>query len=122
MRRLVVIFLAFLVAFQASWTLAATYCQHEGAGKAAHLGHHPHEHASVDAKKVAGTPDGAVDSSLPGADSDCSTCHAAAAAVLLATPQVLAGPLARERFVLPPSDAPPAPVTRIDRPNWSALA
>ena len=122
MRRLVVIFLAFLVVFQASWAVAAPYCRHEGTSKATHLGHHPHEHASVDAKKAADTPDGTVDSSLPGADSDCSTCHAATAALLFAAPRVVAEPLARERFVPPPSGAPPAPVTRIDRPNWPALA
>ncbi|MFM1991656.1 MAG: cobalt-zinc-cadmium resistance protein CzcI [Pseudomonadota bacterium] len=124
MRRLVFLVLAFLVAFQASWAMAAPYCLHERSATPMHFGHHQHEHVhesgSLDEGSDRSSAVGETSVGLP--DADCSACHAASPAVMLAAPSVESLPDKRERFILAPSAAPPERVTRIERPNWGRLA
>jgi hypothetical protein len=122
MRRLAFLVLAFIVAFQASWALAAPYCQHERDAAISHLGHHEHEHDSgLDSPGDAGSSS-STDGLLSGVDADCVGCHMAAPAVMLDAPSIGSPPSIREHFVLALPAAPPPPVSLIERPNWSALA
>lgn len=120
MRKPLLFLLALLVAFQASWALAAPYCLHERTGVSTHFGHHQHEHeaAAVEASGDASVPE----SLLPGGDSDCAACHAATPAVVLSTPSTDPLPPVRERFIIAEPAAPLAPLALIERPSWPALA
>ncbi|RZL38374.1 MAG: hypothetical protein EOP35_05950 [Rubrivivax sp.] len=122
MRRWLTIFLLVLLPLQFSWGAAAAYCQHESAGAARHLGHHPHEHkaevgktslsdaAQLEAHKAhkAGQP----------CDSDCAFCHLGSATALIAA---LPAPPPQQASLIAPDDAR-AFSTRapdlLDRPNW----
>lgn len=138
MRRWLSILLLVLLPFQFTWSVAASYCGHESAASARHVGHHGHKH-------VTAAGDGAGDASLSSAksakstqtsagepaaeppakspsklalDTDCGTCHLSAAksvpGVVTALPvlvaQVLA-PLTAPRFSTRAPDHP-------ERPNW----
>ncbi|UXH77394.1 cobalt-zinc-cadmium resistance protein [Roseateles amylovorans] len=92
MRRWIHVFLLLVLPLQFSWGVAATYCQHEASPRAAHFGHHTHQHrdSGVDAtsktsaktsdpsdktSKVNGHADGSVKLTKLSADGDCGTCH-----------------------------------------------
>ncbi len=122
MRKLVFLVLAFVVAFQASWTLAAPYCQHERDAAMTHFGHHEHDHGSKLGGPVGAESPDSTDGLLAGVDADCVACHMAAPAVMLEAPSIGSLPPIREHFVLALPAAPPPPVSLIERPNWSALA
>ncbi len=122
MRKLVLFLLAFIVAFQASWALAAPYCQHERDAATTHLGHHEHDHGSGLDSPAGAEPSGSMDGLLAGVDADCAACHMAAPAVMLDEPSIGSPPPIRKHFVVALPAAPPPPVSRIERPNWSALA
>jgi hypothetical protein len=117
MKRYLAIFLLVLLPLQFSWAAIASYCEHETAVAAEHLGHHTHDHGSADhqesSKKTAQSA---------GMDHDCATCHLGCAAALvsdlntttLATDnvhplllQVIVSQLSRERP---------------ERPQWPVLA
>ncbi len=122
MRKLVFLALVFVVAFQASWTLAAPYCQHERDAAITHFGHHEHDHGSKLRGQVGAESPDTTDGLLSGVDVDCAACHMAAPAVMLDAPSIGSLPPIREQFVLALPAAPPPPVSLIERPNWSALA
>lgn len=122
MRNLAILVLAFVVALQASWALAAPYCQHERDAATAHFGHHEHDHDSGLDVQVSAESSGSMDGLLTGVDADCVGCHMAAPAVMLDAPSIGPLPPLREHFVLALPSAPPPPVSLIERPNWSALA
>ncbi|HEX6736331.1 MAG TPA: hypothetical protein VF096_16100 [Azonexus sp.] len=115
MRRLIAVFLLFLLPLQFSWGVAATYCQHETVPNAQHFGHHAHQHADE--------ADQAGDTQLPGAiDNDCGFCHAGCLAALVDL-GVQAVALPAEAFaggLSAPSASPP--VAQPERPNWRVLA
>ena len=118
MRRWIVLIVLCVFSLQACWAAAAAYCQHETAPRAAHLGHHAHDH-----KAQAGTPDAGLDA--PGAltpDLDCHACHGVGACVSAAVIGLAAAPAA----AAPPQRIPPAlptpPPARVDRPDWQDLA
>jgi hypothetical protein len=122
MRKFVFLVLAFVVAFQASWTLAAPYCQHERDAATTHFGHHEHDHGSGLDSLVGAESSNSMDGLLAGVDADCLACHMAAPAVMLEAPSIGSLPPLREHFVLALPAAPPPPVSLIERPNWPALA
>lgn len=109
-KKLLLIMLLAILPIQASWAMAAVYCQHE-ASRASHYGHHGHEHqAQLD-------DDGASKSKLS-KHGDCEVCHHAVQASAPAGEAVLA--LAAVAAYAPPgalhyhsfiADGPP-------RPNW----
>lgn len=113
MRRLFALFLLVSLPFQAAWAIAATYCEHEAAPLAWHLGHHAHDHADDHAP---------ADDDLPGAiDNDCGTCHATSPALPgVMTPVVLDSIACLAERPIPPPTTAQTP--RPDRPNWQAPA
>ena len=118
MRRFVALVLLCLFSLQASWAVAAAYCQHESSPDAAHFGHHVHDHATDTAQLE--PSDESVGASA--ADLDCHACHACTACL---TPDVTGVALA-------PNDASPSgqhdptlpapPHEPLDRPDWQVLA
>lgn len=44
MRRILIVFMLFLLPLQVSWGAIATYCKHETGVAAKHIGHHEHQH------------------------------------------------------------------------------
>ncbi|MBK7648324.1 MAG: hypothetical protein IPJ12_14525 [Betaproteobacteria bacterium] len=115
MRRWLAVFLLVLLSLQITWSVAATYCQHETGATAHHFGHHEHKHQADDSAKAA-------KGQLSGIDSDCAVCHASCIAVLtsVANAQQVAGGVADHAWsphflTSPPSDLP-------ERPNWSISA
>lgn len=121
MRRFAALLLLCVFSLQACWAVAASYCQHESAPVAAHLGHHAHAHQADDAKADAG-PGGSGASGAPAADLDCHACHAHHASVTPAPLAFAAAPAA-----LPPPQwvggaLPAPPAARVERPNWQGLA
>lgn len=81
MRRLVVVLLMFLLPLQATWGMAASYCQHEQEATIGHFGHHTHQH-----KANAGNLEKAKSSASVGVDGDCEVCHLGTVQVVTATP------------------------------------
>lgn len=122
MRRFAALVLTCLLALQAGWAVAASYCQHESqrdsASAVAHFGHHTHQHPVADAKADAGVD--APGTPLP--DLDCHACHASQASVTPAPLAFGAAPAA----AAPPQRAdealPAPPRARRERPNWQSLA
>lgn len=120
MNRVVPFLLALLVAFQATWALAAPYCEHEQGPDVMHVGHHSHEHVDV-ASGLEGDASADAKSSLS-SDTDCPGCHGgcpslAYAELLLTEAAYHAAP---DRG--PTGAPPPSPVFTLERPNWLALA
>jgi hypothetical protein len=115
-RRLVALLLLVFLPLQFGWAAAAPYCQHEADSQVQHFGHHGHQHHDA-------ADESSTDGKLSGdVDSDCSACHAGAAAVLvglvfLTGPSGAHDPVDAYRFSLASS-----PATLPERPNWSALA
>ena len=122
MRKLVFFVLAFVVAFQGYWALAAPYCLHERDAALAHFGHHEHDHDSGLDVQVSAESSGPIDGLLTGLDADCLGCHMATPAVMFDAPSVGSLPPLREHFTLALPAAPPPPISLIERPNWPALA
>ena len=85
LRRTVSLVLAFIMAFQLSWTVAGTYCMHESGRAAEHFGHHPHVE---DADEF---PVASKDKQTPAKQlvvhPHCASCHATAPVIY--TPQPL---------------------------------
>lgn len=69
-KKLFVLFLFALLQLQFSWSMAATYCQHEGEKATRHFGHHPYQH---DARQDLSSDDGKVS----GFHADCGYCQLA---------------------------------------------
>lgn len=126
MRRFVALILLCVFSLQACWAAAASYCQHETAPAAAHVGHHAHQH-QADGPDHAGidTPDTPDAPGTPGTlvpDLDCHACHACHACI---TPDLQA--LACASAVTPPpqritGELPAPPLARVERPDWQTLA
>ncbi|MBW8759716.1 MAG: cobalt-zinc-cadmium resistance protein [Burkholderiales bacterium] len=115
MSRIAALLLALALLFQASWAVAATYCQHEDAPKPAwHFGHHDHVHKSADGKKE---PGGSL-----AADDDCVFHHAGQAAIAPTSLDAFAA--AVQAAVNPPGPffSASAPTREPDRPRWLRLA
>ena len=130
MRRLLLIFLLVFAPFQFIWAAASPYCEHEAAPKAAHFGHHEHEHEKHVGAKVglaelthaSETRAEGVVISASAADMDCHACHGAGNAVALGmSAQAIVVTVAR-----PDAQAAPLwrlpPLSRPERPRWPALA
>jgi hypothetical protein len=83
MRRWLLLFLLAVIPMQLSWAALASYCQHETVpAKAAHFGHHQHDHQDqagdrhgVDLAKAKGDHAGDDTKSPLALDDDCSYCH-----------------------------------------------
>lgn len=71
-RRILLIFLLFIVPFQLSWGAAAAYCKHESNPAVSHFGHHGHKHAASNEESKF-SPAKLQFS----ADSDCTVCQSA---------------------------------------------
>ena len=79
MRRWLFVFMLLVLPFQFIWAAAAPYCAHEAASAASkHPGHHQHVHQGGNDVAQAGD-DGA---GFGANHTDCTSCHAAAAAAL----------------------------------------
>jgi hypothetical protein len=99
MRRWLVVFLMAVLPLQLSWAAVAAYCQHEqGPAKAAHFGHHDHEHHDDGA---AGEDENAKKGPLA-LDDDCGTCHLGHAQTLLSDAPAMAPPVLPPRVALQP--------------------
>jgi len=68
MRRFVITLMLLVVPLQATWAVAAAYCQHENGAPAQHFGHHDHQHHTQADDKTSSNP-------LLAVDADCSSCH-----------------------------------------------
>lgn len=115
MRRLLAIFLLLFLPLQMSMAAVAMYCEHESGSKAAHLGHHEHEHEASDNT-------GSDDQTTKGAHLDCGPCHASCALPLCSPEQALnvsAMHLSASAVASAPSAPPPS---RPERPKWFSLA
>lgn len=118
MRRWIVLIVLCVFSLQACWAAGAAYCQHENTPRAAHLGHHAHDH-----KVERATPDANPDAS--GAltpDLDCTACHGVAACVSVAVIELAAAPAASAPPRRIASALPTPPPARVERPDWQALA
>ncbi|MFL6678960.1 MAG: cobalt-zinc-cadmium resistance protein [Burkholderiaceae bacterium] len=115
MRRSFALFLALALLFQMSWSVAATYCEHETSSKASmHFGHHVHVHKPSDAKKTA--------SNQFAVDDDCSYCNAVHAAIIpMAPPSAAPGATAKAEISQPLLHGS-ATARAPDRPQWRRLA
>lgn len=74
MRRIVLICLLLMLPTQWTWAAVASACRHESGTAARHLGHHEHEHHHGQAAAAA-QGDAGADTTGPGFDADCATCH-----------------------------------------------
>lgn len=114
MRSLLFIFLLVCLPFQSTWAMASSYCKHETGKTANHLGHHSHQHRSVDSK----FPDG----SSPGVKhQDCEACHAQLTDLLISELSQHAG----MQLFFVSSSSPPDPQSVLhagpEKPNWYAV-
>lgn len=76
-----------LLPLQATWGMAASYCQHEQGANVGHFGHHTHKHqvaADVSGKAKVSVSDGI--------DVDCEVCHLGTVSMASATPTAPAVP------------------------------
>lgn len=81
-----------LLPLQLSWAAAAAYCQHEKQpARAAHFGHHEHQHHDQGAAKKAKDGHGDKKATLT-VDNDCGTCHLGHAQTLLSDAPAVAPP------------------------------
>lgn len=132
MRRCLAIVLLALLPLQFSWAAVAVYCGHESAVRAAHFGHHTHQHPAdagadaADKSKKAEAASAAkkadAGSSMHGQHPDCGQCQGCTAVLplpadtlppadLAAAPRAAATCHARTLAPLPP-----------ERPQWAARA
>jgi len=113
-KKILLILLLTILPIQYAWSMAAVYCQHEPA-KAAHFGHHGHQHQAQ-------AGDDAGQDKPAKVHSDCEVCHhavqasvpAGAALVLAAAPCAHAPP-SPSRYLSFISDGPA-------RPDWLLVA
>lgn len=108
-----------LLPLQWGWAAAAAYCLHEAAPeRAAHLGHHEHQHQAADAPDAAGQGDLAA----PGSDMDCGICHGVGASM---PHPVAAPPASILEARMAPRPSPPVKgiaQTPPERPQWALPA
>ena len=109
MRRFLILLLMIMLSLNAAFAAAAGYCQHQKESpKAAHFGHHMHQHdRSADKSTDTG----------PQIDPDCGFCHLSFSSFVPALspmlgdnspPQLLAPPVAEFRSAtVDPFDRPP---------------
>ncbi len=125
MRRLLLVFLLLFMPLQSIWAAASPYCGHEAAPQASHFGHHVHEHQADEQaapSQTSETPDHRGLATSGTADMDCHACHGAGSGMALsASAQAIVVALARPAQQVPPAWVLP-PLSRPERPNWSALA
>jgi hypothetical protein len=79
-RRLVVVILMLLLPLQATWGMAASYCQHEREANVGHFGHHTHQHQGG-----ADSAENATGNVANGVDVDCEVCHLGTVPMVIAT-------------------------------------
>ena len=82
MRRLLLVFLMFVLPLQWAWASAASVCAHEELSTGAHFGHHEHDHQK--AAHAADPTDGGESGSLS-THPDCGVCHGTTSGVVPAT-------------------------------------
>lgn len=70
MRRLLLVFLMFLLPLQSTWAAAAGVCAHEQERVVSHFGHHAHEHVAPAVEPEPEQPGGALEY-----HADCNVCH-----------------------------------------------
>lgn len=117
MKRYLAIFLLVLLPMQLSWAAVTGYCQHETGVGSKHLGHHSHEHQSMEHES-------STDASphLAELEHDCASCHLGCAAALTSQQSILAlvssdhQPFDYHGNFPRWSKAPP------ERPQWPLLA
>lgn len=85
LRRIVSLVLAFIMAFQLSWTVAGIYCMHESGRAAEHFGHHPHVEDGDEFPVV--SKDKQTPAKQLVVHPHCASCHATAPVIY--TPQPL---------------------------------
>lgn len=90
-KKLILIFLLFIVPLQFAWAAAGAYCQHEQETSSMHFGHHAHSH---DGKHDAADSKAKVSK----VHLDCSSCHATANAILISSATFTLRPSALEYF------------------------
>lgn len=116
MRFWLIVFLAILMPLQLSWAATGRYCQHESDVSSKHVGHHTHQHRTLDRAE----PDGDFSKTIA-VDVDCGTCHAGCS-MAIQDPDVVKEVdltlVVAPRLIARPS---PAPEDRPDRPQWDAL-
>ncbi len=118
MRRFVALVLLCLFSLQASWAVAAAYCEHESSPDAAHFGHHVHDHATDG-------PQQDLPDDSPGAlaaDLDCHACHACTACMTPGAPGVALAPNGTSQSAHQDPTLPAPPLEPLDRPDWQSLA
>ena len=115
MKRLLLILLLAILPLQATWAAVATYCQHEKESTSRHFGHHQHKHEHE--HQHAQAEEQQKDSSIK-FHTDCLTCQAAAAAMII--PAVDAVPIEAASVVQVSSDPLliSFPSSRPEKPKW----
>ncbi|MGV3741162.1 MAG: cation efflux protein, CzcI family [Burkholderiaceae bacterium] len=113
MKRLLLILLLAILPLQATWAAVATYCQHEKESTSRHFGHHQHEHEHQHAQAEEQQKDSSIKF-----HTDCLTCQAAAAAMII--PAVDAVPVETASAVQVSSDPllTSFPSSRPEKPKW----
>jgi hypothetical protein len=117
MKKYLAIFLLLLLPMQMSWAAVTGYCQHETEVSSKHLGHHSHEHQSMENDRSSETSP-----HLAELDHDCASCHLGCAAALTSQQSALAltsldqHPFDYHGNFSKRSKAPP------ERPQWTMLA
>src|SRR5690606_20876124 len=88
--KVLVILMLLVMPLQASWALAAAYCQHEDVVTSVHFGHHTHEydHGHEDAHEHVQDSDEGKQSTSGKAQADVHDCHGHTAGLLLITFEV----------------------------------
>jgi len=122
MRRWLTIFLLVLLPMQFVWASAASYCQHEQNVKAAHVGHHEHQHDDASPAAEQAAADDTSSSSAGINHADCSYCHLSCAKSFACARPDYAVPM-REAFASGVVQGHLSPLhERIERPNWQRAA
>ena len=119
-RRYLILFLVCLLPLQVSWAAVANYCGHEKQTGVSHFGHHQDEH-----EYSSPSPDGTDNDKQPadqyrfGHDHN----HLSGFIALLLTETTISDHIPSSQLL--PDDISPLPSlppSRLERPNWSALA
>ena len=117
MKKYLVIFLLVLLPMQLSWAAVTSYCQHETGVSSKHLGHHSHEHTSIDNPS---SPERSTN--LVGLDHDCTSCHVGCAAALTSQQSILILTSSKHHPFDYLGNLFKWPKTPPDRPQWNVLA
>ncbi|MES2952182.1 MAG: cation efflux protein, CzcI family [Pseudomonadota bacterium] len=121
MRRWLLIFLVVLLPMQLSWAAVASYCQHEIATTAQHVGHHEHQH-EADAASANNSDTGTSPTAMGAVDVDCGTCHAGCCTVMLQSLNLVVAKLPSETHSASALRLTSQPASVPERPNWADLA